>query len=165
MTQRLPPSRSIVVERTLPHPPEKVWRALTDSRLIADWLMPNDFRAEVGHRFTFRTRPVGSWDGVVHCEVLDVVPCERLRYSWIGGSDDNGAFGSRLESEVTWTLAPVADGTHVRMEHAGFGPGNEFAYDAMDAGWGRVLERIDTLLADLDHGQAGAVATDADGRE
>src|SRR5260370_35345859 len=77
--------RDIVVEDLLPHPPEKVWKALTTAELIGRWLMPNDFEPVVGKRFTFTTRPMGDWDGGVHCEVMEVVPLRRLVYSWCGG--------------------------------------------------------------------------------
>jgi uncharacterized protein YndB with AHSA1/START domain len=139
--------RSIVVERTLPHPPEKVWRALTRAELISQWLMPNDFQPEVGHRFTFRTRPMGDWDGVVQCAVLEARPHERLRYSWVGGSPS-----ARLDSVVTWTLTPAGAGTHLRMEHAGFRPENEMAFAAMSPGWLRILERIGTVIEAGDTG-------------
>jgi uncharacterized protein YndB with AHSA1/START domain len=134
---------AITVENVLPFPAEKIWRSLTTSELIGKWLMPNDFQPAVGHRFTFRTKPMGDWDGVVHCEVLDCEPPRLLRYSWKGGSDSNPAYGSRLDSTVTWTLTPVDGGTHLRMVHDGFVfPGNQFAYDAMSPGWGRVLDSI-----------------------
>ena len=140
--------RDIVVEDVLPHPPEKVWRALTTSELIGRWLMPNDFKPVVGHRFTFKTQPMGGWDGIVHCEVLEVEPNRRLVYSWKGGSDDNPKYGSRLDSVVTWTLIPEKDGTRLRLVHAGFrSPGNDFAYDAMKPGWGRVMGRIAEIIA------------------
>src|ERR1700756_3069165 len=83
--------RDIVVEDVLPYPPEKVWRALTTAELIGRWLMPNDFEPVVGKRFTFTTRPIGDWDGIVHCEVLEVVPQRRLAYSWQGGTEGNNA--------------------------------------------------------------------------
>src|SRR5215510_1377118 len=107
-----PAVRDIVVEDVLPHPPAKVWRALTTAELIGRWLMPNDFEPVVGRRFTFTTRPIGDWDGIVHCEVLEVAPLKRLVYSWVGGSDSNSAtYGSRLDSRVTWTLQPEGTGT------------------------------------------------------
>jgi uncharacterized protein YndB with AHSA1/START domain len=141
---------AIIVERVLAHPPEKIWRVLTDAALIKQWLMPNDFRAEVGHRFHFRTKPMGDWDGVVDCKVLDCDPPRLLRYSWIGGSKTNAAYGSRLDSVVTWTLTPTeSGGTALRMEHDGFGPGNEFAYEAMSGGWSRIADRIATMAAEL----------------
>jgi uncharacterized protein YndB with AHSA1/START domain len=141
--------RSIVVERTLPHSPEKVWRALTRAELISQWLMPNDFQPEIGHRFTFKTRPMGDWDGVVQCEVLDSKPHERLRYSWVGGSPS-----SRLDSVVTWTLTPAGAGTHLRMEHTGFRPENETAFAAMSPGWSRILERIGGVIEANDAGES-----------
>ena len=70
MTGTATETRSIVVEQTLPHPPEKIWRTLTQAELLSRWLMPNDFAPKVGHRFTFKTKPMGDWDGTVHCEVL-----------------------------------------------------------------------------------------------
>ena len=142
-------THAITVEKVLPYPAEKIWRTLTSSEMIAKWLMPNDFVAEVGHRFNFRTRPMGDWDGVVHCEVLATEPPHLLRYSWKGGSDSNPAYGSRLNSTVTWTLTPVEGGTHLHMVHDGFVfPGNRMAHDAMSPGWGRALDRIGDLTAE-----------------
>jgi len=133
----------------LPHAPEVVWRALTTADLIGRWLMPNDFAPVVGKSFTFRTKPMGSWDGVVHCEVLEVVPNRKLVYSWSGGSDDNPKYGSKLDTTVTWTLTPVAGGTRLRLVHAGFrSPGNDFAFDAMSPGWGRVLAGIARVIGE-----------------
>ncbi len=135
--------QAIVVEKVLPYPPEKIWRTLTASELIARWLMPNDFAPVVGRRFTFQTKPMGDWDGVVHCKVLACEPPLLLRYSWVGGSDSNPAYGSRLNSTVTWELTPVDGGTRLRMVHDGFVfPGNKFAYEAMSPGWGRVMDGI-----------------------
>ena len=90
-------THAITVEKVLPYAPEKIWRTLTTGELVARWLMPNDFVASVGHRFTFRTRPMGDWDGIVSCEVLACDPPKLLRYSWKGGADSNPAYGSRLD--------------------------------------------------------------------
>jgi uncharacterized protein YndB with AHSA1/START domain len=145
--------RSIVVEKVLPHSPEMIWRALTDSSLIRRWLMPNDFSPSVGHRFSFTTKPIGQWDGIVHCEVLDCEPHRLLRYSWVGGSKSNDSgrtYGSRLDSTVTWTLTPIDSGTHLRMEHAGFrSPENDFAYNAMSPGWNRIMDAIDKAVGEF----------------
>jgi uncharacterized protein YndB with AHSA1/START domain len=141
-------TRSIVVEGDFPYPPQKVWRALTEDQLIAQWLMPNNFKPAVGTRFTFKTQPMGDWDGVVHCEVLIAEPPRLLRYSWTGGSETNSKYGSTLDSVVTWTLTATRDGTHLKMEHAGFrSPQNDFAYDAMSPGWGRVMQAIERVVA------------------
>lgn len=142
-------THAIVVEKVLPYAPEKIWRTLTRSELLAKWLMPNDFEPVVGYRFTFKTKPMGDWDGIVHCEVLECDPPQRLRYSWRGGSDSNPQYGSRLVSDVTWTLTPVDGGTHVRMVHDGFVfPGNRFAYEAMSGGWGKIIDAIGRVTAE-----------------
>jgi len=140
---------AITVEKVLPYAPETIWRTLTTSERIAKWLMPNDFVAAVGHKFNFRTAPLGDWDGVVHCEVLDCDPPRLLRYSWKGGADSNPAYGSKLDSVVPWTLTPVEGGTHLRMVHDGFVfPGNQIAFDMMSPGWGRVLDGIARVTAE-----------------
>lgn len=142
---------AIVVEKMLPYLPEKIWRTLTRGDMIAKWLMPNDFEPVVGYCFTFRTRPMGDWDGIVHCEVLQCEPPLVLRYSWKGGSDSNPDAGSRLNSEVTWTLTKVDGGTHLKMVHDGFVfPGNRFAHDAMSPGWGRAMDSIARVTAEAD---------------
>src|ERR1700750_2147458 len=112
-------TRSIIVEYDIPHAPSKVWRALTDSKLVASWLMPNDLRPVVGARFTFQAAPIpGVWDGVCHCEVLDVQPNERLSYTWQGGSESAQNYGHRLDTVVTWTLSPSGSGgTRLRLVH------------------------------------------------
>lgn len=139
--------KSIVIEKTMPHPPKKIWRVLTQRDMLAQWLMPNDFEPVVGHKFNFHTKPMGNWDGVVDCEVLELEEERFLRISWVGGSDDNAEYGSRLVSELAWTLTPEGNGTHVRMEHSGFGRGNEFAFEVMGQGWARIIDRIEALAA------------------
>lgn len=127
-------SRSIIVEYDLPAPPAKVWRTLTEPALLARWLMANDIAPVVGHRFSFRARPMGDWDGTVACEVLAVEPERLLRYSWRGGSGANV-----LDTVVTWRLTPSASGgTLLHLEHAGFSdtPGVPFdAFTIMGEGW------------------------------
>lgn len=145
-----PETREIVVEELLPHSPETIWKALTRGELIERWLMPTDFEPVPGKHFTFRTRPIGAWDGVVKCEVLEVRPFEKLVYSWKGGSDENGAYGGRLDSTVTWTLSAVEGGTLLRLVHAGFrSPQNDFALEAMRGGWAKVAQRIESVVATL----------------
>jgi uncharacterized protein YndB with AHSA1/START domain len=142
-------TQSIVVEYDLPYPREQVWRALTEPQLLAAWLMPNDIKPEIGHRFTFRAAPVPGWDGTVHCEVLVVERHQRLRYSWRGGSDRLKDYGARLDTVVTWTLTPSASGgTRLRLEHDGF-PLESFAFTKMNEGWrGKVVPRIAQVLAE-----------------
>ena len=140
-------TRDIVVENVLPHTPEVIWKTLTSSELISRWLMPNDFQPVVGHRFTFKTRPIGDWDGVVQCQVLEAEPNCRLVYSWTGGG---GSMPAQLDSVVTWTLEPAAGGTRVKMVHAGFKtPDNDMAHDAMSPGWGRILEGVGRIAEEI----------------
>ncbi len=137
-------TQSISVTYDLPQSPPKVWRALTESSLLASWLMPNDIRPVLGHVFTFTAQPMPGWDGIVHCKVLEVEPEKRLRYSWCGGPAS-----SRLETVVAWTLVSTASGgTLLALEHSGFLPSNEFALDGMGRGWqGRIADRLRDALS------------------
>lgn len=135
------PDDVIHVDEFLPHPPERVWRALTDPEQLAAWLMPNDFAPAVGHRFTFRTDPRPGFDGIVHSEVLALEPPRRLRISWRGGG---------LDTTVTWTLEPEGRGTRLFLEHAGFDPDDQAQQHVrriLDGGWrSHVLRRIEQVL-------------------
>jgi uncharacterized protein YndB with AHSA1/START domain len=138
-------ARSIVVDFDLAQPPDRVWRALTQSDLLERWLMPNNFQPRLGARFQFHAQPAAGWDGTVECEVLALEPERRLAYSWRGGSDAIQGYGHRLDTTVTWTLAATpAGGTHVRLEHAGFTDADGFAYANMGNGW---RDNVVTALA------------------
>jgi uncharacterized protein YndB with AHSA1/START domain len=141
-------TQDIVVEEVLPHAPETIWKALTTSELIGRWLMmtPIGFQPVKGARFTFQTTPAGAWDGVIHCEVLEVTPNERLSYSWQGGDDGNKQYGSRLDTIVTWTLAKVDGGTRLRLVHSGFvTPKNDASFGNLREGWTACLDRIGAI--------------------
>lgn len=138
----LPAQRSLIVERTMPHPPEKIWRALTTGPLIETWLMKNDFQPVVGHRFNFRATPVMGWNGVTDCEVLALEPPTRLVYSW-NASGEQAQDG--LKTVVTWTLTPVEGGVLVRMEQSGFRPQDEPGYRGMGGGWPGILGRLEQV--------------------
>lgn len=133
-------TRSVVVEREMPHPPEKLWRALTQPYLIEEWLMKNDFQATVGHRFNLR----GDWGGVLDCEVLVVEPNRTLAYTWNFAHDDP-AFS--LQSVVTFTLTPTRAGTRLRMEQAGFRPTQRQAFGGANAGWRQFFDNLEQVLA------------------
>jgi uncharacterized protein YndB with AHSA1/START domain len=144
-------TREIVVDEVFPHAPETIWKALTTNDLISRWLlMPTvGFRPVKGARFTFQTTPAGAWDGLIHCEVLEVVPNERLVYAWRGGHAANVGYCSRLDTVVTWSLSQVANRTRVRVVHAGFVlPRNETAFTSMSAGWSKVVRNLDAVTAD-----------------
>jgi uncharacterized protein YndB with AHSA1/START domain len=134
-------TRSVVIEREIPFPPEKIWRALTQPHLIAEWLMNNDFKPVVGHRFAVRRNPKPDVNIVVDCEVLEVELHRILSYTW-------DALG--LESIVTWTLTPIGAGTRLRMEQSGFRPDQKQAYGGAMAGWRQVLAKLEQVLARTD---------------
>ena len=133
MTEATAATRSVIIERDLPHPPERIWRALTQDHLIEDWLMKNDFKPVVGHRFNLRA----DW-GAVDGQVTAVEPNKTLSYTW-------GAFG--LESVVTWTLTPTSTGTHLRMEQSGFRPDQQQAYHGAKGGWQQFFAALERVLA------------------
>ncbi len=130
---------SVVVEREFPHPPEKLWRALTQPHLIEAWLMKNDFVPRVGHRFHLR----GDWGGVLDCEVLEIAEPETLAYRW-DFANDNPAFD--LRSIVTFTLTPTEAGTRLRMEQAGFRLDQAQASGGARHGWAQFLGKLETVL-------------------
>jgi uncharacterized protein YndB with AHSA1/START domain len=129
-------TRSVVVEREIAFPPEKIWRALTQPHLIQEWLMQNDFKPAVDHRFNLR----GDW-GAVDCKVLAIEPNKTLSYTW-------DAMG--LESVVTWTLTPTDTGTHLRMEQSGFKPDQQQAYHGAKFGWQKFFANLEQVLARAD---------------
>lgn len=134
---------TVTVERTLGHPVERVWRALTQQWLLAEWLMPNDFVAETGHRFTLKTEPMPHWNGVVECELLEIDPMSRLSYSW-NTETPGGTPG--LRTVVTFTLAETNGGTLLRVEQSGFRADQPENRRGAEFGWQRNLERLGMLL-------------------
>jgi uncharacterized protein YndB with AHSA1/START domain len=139
-------TRAVVVERRVPHSLDKVWRALTQSPLLEDWLMANDFEPVVGHRFTFHMPPMPGWNGVTDCEVLSVVPHEELSYTW-NASGDEAANG--LKTVVRWTLESVADGVLVRMEQSGFREQDQRNFMGAKCGRERNLGELERVVARL----------------
>jgi len=145
-----PDTQAIVVDEVFPHAPAVIWKALTSGELIGRWLMaPTDFEPVVGNRFTFQTTAAGAWDGTIRCEVLEVVPNQRLSYAWRGGHPSNQGYGAILDTVVTFTLSAAATGTRLRLVHSGFVlPNNETAYRKMSEGWKKVVKQLDQVAAD-----------------
>ena len=143
-----PDAQDIVVDEVFPHAPETIWKVLTTGGLIGRWLMPaTGFEPVEGKRFTFQTKAGGAWDGVIHCQVLEVKPSERFTYAWKGGHEANDGYGAPLDTIVTWTLSRVADGTRVRLVHSGFvAPRNDSAFKIMSEGWKVVMRKLDTVV-------------------
>jgi len=139
MTDTSSELRTVTIEREFPHPPEKLWRALTQPHLITEWLMKNDFHPAVGHRFNL----TGEWGGVIDCEVLEIEPERSLSYTWNFANDDP-AFS--LRSVVTFTLTPTATGTRLEMRQSGFRPEQKQAFGGAKMGWQEFFTRLETLL-------------------
>jgi len=128
-------SYDITLERTYPHPPERVWQALTDSAALAEWLMPNDFEPRVGHRFQFRAKPMPGWRGFVECEVTEVEAPRRLVYTWLGDAD------WQAPTTVCWTLEPIETGTRLRLEHTNLqDPWGQELHAMLSQGWKKMVE-------------------------
>ena len=130
----------------IPQPREQVWRALTDSATLAEWLHPNDFEPRVGHQFTFRVpaNPKVGFDGlIVHCEVLECQPPHRLTFSWTAG-------GPVVDTRVSFQLEPDGDGTRLVFEHSGFDvsqPWGEQAFKGAEFGWAQMLKQLSAVVA------------------
>lgn len=136
MTDTVTETRSVIVEREISHPPEKIWRALTQPHLIEEWLMKNDFVPAVDHCFSLRA----DW-GAVDCKVLEIEPNRMLSYTW-------AAYG--LESVVTWTLTPTGNGTHLSMEQSGFRTDQQQAFQGAKLGWQQFFGKLEQVLARID---------------
>ncbi len=133
-------TRTLVIEREMAYPPEKIWRALTEGPLIEQWLMKNDFEPVVDRKFTFRATPVRNWDGIIESEVLVVEPHSRLAYRW----ESMG-----LRTVVAWTLTPTEGGTRVRMEQSGFRSEQDAAYKGANYGWQRFMGALESVIGGL----------------
>ena len=136
MSETATETRSVVVDREIPFPPEKIWRALTQPHLMEEWLMKNDFKPVVDHRFSFRA----DW-GTVDCQVVTIEQNRTLSYTW-------GAYG--LGSVVTWTLTPTSKGTRLRMEQSGFRPDQPQYYEGAKGGWQQFFAKLEQVLARKD---------------
>lgn len=136
MSETATETLSVIVERDLPHPAGKVWRALTQPHLIDEWLMKTDFAPQAGRAFTLSA----EW-GTVDCRVLAIEPERTLSYAW-------AAHG--VETVVTWTLSPTDTGTRLRMEQTGFRTDQQQAYQGARHGWPRFLDNLERLLAQAD---------------
>jgi uncharacterized protein YndB with AHSA1/START domain len=103
--------RDLQLEAFYPYPVEVVWQALTDAAALSEWLMPNDFAAQLGHKFQFCTKPAPGFDGIIHCEVIEIVECQRLSFTWKGGP---------VDTIVTFNVESVPNGTRLKLEQKGF---------------------------------------------
>jgi uncharacterized protein YndB with AHSA1/START domain len=132
---------SLSFELDLNHPPAKVWRALTDPELLAEWLLPVvDLELAPGAAFVFRAQPQPGWDGTVSCRLLEIEPQRKLSYTWVVGD-------MALDTVVTFTLAPTASGTHLTLVQSGFTPVQRKAFGGARYGWRMMGGKLVDLLA------------------
>ncbi|MDB5455823.1 MAG: ATPase [Caulobacter sp.] len=144
-------NHQIVVDEVFPHTLDVVWKTLTAPGMMGRWLKmePTGFKPTVGTRFTYQTTPAGQWDGVIHCQVLEATPNERLAYSWKGGHEGNVGYGARLDTVVTFVLSAADNGARLRLVHSGFVlPKNQTAFKNMGEGWTKVIQTIDAIAAE-----------------
>jgi uncharacterized protein YndB with AHSA1/START domain len=120
---------------------EEVWNALTDSAILAKWIMENDFKPVVGHTFQFRTEPNEWWDGIVNCEVLKVDKPYTLSYTWASAGES---------TVVTWTLTEGSDGTvRLQLDQAGFSEETKARQGAIQGAtyaWTSMGDKLRTVL-------------------
>ena len=132
-------TESISFEFDLRHPPEKVWRSLTDPTLLSEWLLPVfGLRLEPGAAFTFKTQPYPGWDGVVNCRILEAEANRKLRYAWVVGD---------MDTVVTFTLTPTPSGTRLSLVQSGFKPDQKQNFGGARYGWRTMGEKLVDLLA------------------
>lgn len=134
---------AIAFELDLPHAPEKVWRALTDPELLAEWLLPAvGFELEAGAEFTLWAPAQPGWEGDVECRLLEVEAPRRLSYTWVVGE---------IDTVVTFTLTPIAAGTRLTLMQSGFGPDQRRNFAGARYGWRKMGARLVDLLAGQGH--------------
>ena len=133
-------TNAIAFEFDLRHPPEKVWRALTDPDLLARWLLPAlGFELEEGASFTFQADPQPGWDGVVNCRFLEIEKFRKLTYTWDVGDGE-------IDTVVTFTLTPTATGTRLSLLQSGFRPDQKRNFAGARYGWRMMGEKLIALL-------------------
>lgn len=126
-------------ERLYPHPPARVWRAITESVEIAAWLMENDFVAEAGRSFTMWCEDGSGGTDTYLCEVLEIEPPRRMVWSWgLDGRQKDGA------TRVEFTLEAAEGGTRLTIRHSG--DRDRETVERFRGGWPVKLEQLETTL-------------------
>ena len=131
-------TESLSFEFDLPHSPEKVWRALTDPALLAEWLLPAiGLELEPGAEFMFKTQPYPGWDGTVNCRFIEIEPQRKLSYTWTVPF---------LDTVVTFTLTPSALGTRLSLVQSGFTSDQKRESGGARYGWKMMGGKLVDLL-------------------
>lgn len=120
---------------------EQVWKALTESDILEQWIWANDFKPVVRHKFQFKSEPNEYWDGIVNGEVLEVDEPHKLSYTWDSAGET---------TTVTWTLTAASDAkTDVHFEMTGFSEETKSTPGAIDgavSSWTEFAEKLKTVL-------------------
>ena len=133
-------TQAIAFEFDLRHPPEKVWRALTEPALLAEWLLPAiDLKLEPGAAFIFKTQPYPGWDGTVHCQFVEIEPLRKLSYTWV--------VANMIDTVVTFTLTPTPSGTRLSLVQSGFREDQKQNFGGARYGWKMMGGKLVDLLA------------------
>jgi uncharacterized protein YndB with AHSA1/START domain len=132
-------TETISFEFDLHHAPGKVWRALTDPGLLAEWLLPViDLELQPGAAFRFRREPMPGWDGIVNCRMLEIDPHRKISYTWVVGE---------IDTVVTFTLTPTGSGTLLSLVQSGFKPEQKQNFGGARYGWRMMGGKLVDLLA------------------
>lgn len=130
-------TRTIKLKTVLPYPPEKVWQALIDAKLLGSWFMKNDIEPKLDHYFTFRMAPQKGWDGITHCHITAIEPQKHIAYTYRGEATGEKALAcagihsdtadkmtkgifAKLDTVLSFTLEPTCNGTILKMEQSGY---------------------------------------------
>jgi uncharacterized protein YndB with AHSA1/START domain len=152
-------TRTIKLKTVLPYPPEKVWLALTDAKLLGKWFMANDIEPKPGHYFTFTMAPQKGWDGITHCEITAVEPNKYISYTYCGEATGEKALAcagihsdkadkltkgifTRLDTVLSFSLSPTCGGAILSMQQSGYkGLKLVFISFIMQMGWKKQLRK------------------------
>jgi uncharacterized protein YndB with AHSA1/START domain len=127
----------IIVERTFNVPVSKVWDAITDKNEMKAWYFDLvEFKPEEGFRFEFTGGPSPEKQYKHLCEVTEVIPIEKLVYSW----RYEGYAGI---SHVSFELFETGAQTLVRLTHSGI---ESFPKDNPDLAVGNFIEGWNDII-------------------
>lgn len=137
----LPDIRRVII---IEAPVHKVWDTVATSEGLKSWLMPNNFKPEMGYKFTFQAKPFGNWDGVVYCEVKELDPPHRLGVTWQGNN---------MSLYLTFELVELeGEKTQFTLVHSGWAVEHVMFREKMYEGWGHLTEDLREKLGDKNGG-------------
>jgi uncharacterized protein YndB with AHSA1/START domain len=117
--------------------PQEVWDYLTKPELLEQWMGSTNFQPIIGHQFQLN----GKGGCVNFCQVLEIIPCKKLSYSW---RVKNASGVITVDSKVLWTLSEKAGETELKLVHDGFTTLED--HQAHNNGWTTLGNRLTALL-------------------